>query len=587
VARAARTRSVKAEATHAEPELSAGDIGRRAASGAALLTAKGILAQVLGLVSTIVVARLLLPSQLGLYAIALTISTFLLIFGSGVGMASALIRRPAAPQHADLQAYVAFQLIASVALVVVVILATRPFGLVGQLTSVMILSAPITAFRGAGLVVLERQLLYRRIATAETAETLIYYAWTIVSVTIGWGLWGLATATVARAVVGTAFIVALAPTGVIWPRIYRRRIRAMLGIGLRVQAVELVVALRDQLLVLGTAAIGSVSIVAYWGLILRALQAPQTLLMTLLRVSFPAMSRTRSAGGDPGSMLPRLLAAATILTGTLLAPLAAAPALVPLLFGAKWSPAADALVLTCLAVVIHTPLMIAGQSYLWTAGDAKSPLRASIAEAVVVVAVGLPLVPILGVLGLAIGGVACAAVGTAILARAVDRQTQVHVVRHIRIPVLAWMVAAGAAWGCAQGPGPLLLRTAISSCVAVGLYFGLLLLTRRELTLGLAREYWPLIRRRVLRRGAAPSDDERAGVTSSQPPSESHPRRPASLRKTARDHQADGNTGYLSRDALTQRRLSATRPAVTSRSRSSREPKHDDEAEAHEDQLLR
>ena len=60
----------------------------------------------------------------------------------------------------------------------------------------MVLSAPITAFRGAGLVVLERQLLYKRIATAETAETMIYYAWTVVSVTIGWGLWGLATATV-------------------------------------------------------------------------------------------------------------------------------------------------------------------------------------------------------------------------------------------------------------------------------------------------------------------------------------------------------------------------------------------------------
>ena len=504
VAPAARTPSVTAEATHAEPALSADDIGRRAASGAALLTAKGILAQVLGLVSTIVVARALVPDQLGLYGIALTISTFLMIFGNGVGMASALIRRPTAPRRADLQAYVALQLIASVSLTVVVILATRPFGLVGELTSVMILSAPITAFRGAGLVVLERQLLYKRIATAETAETMLYYAWTIVSVTIGWGLWGLATATVARAVVGTVFIVALAPTGIIWPRYDRLRMRAMLGIGLRVQAVDFVNALRDQILVLGAAIFGSVSIVAYWGLILRALQAPQTLLLTLVRVSFPAMSRTRSAGGDPATMLPRLLAGATILTGTLLAPLAAAPAVVPLLFGDKWSPAADALVLTCLAVVIHTPVMIAGQSYLWTGGDARTPLRASIADAVAVVVIGLPLVPILGVLGLAIGGVACAVLHTAILARAVDRQTHVHVVRQIRAPVLAWMLAAGVAWGCAQGPGPLVMRAAFSSCVAVGLYLGLLFLTRREFTLALARAYWPLIRRRILRRGATP-----------------------------------------------------------------------------------
>ncbi len=490
--------------THSEPPLSARDIGRRAASGAALLTAKGTLAQVLGLVSTVVVARLLAPHQLGLYAIALTVSTFLLALGSGIGMAAALIRRPVAPEYADLRAYVALQLVFSSVLVGVVILATRPFGLVGQLTAVMVVSAPIVAFRGAGLVVLERQLLYKRIATAETAEMVVYYAWTIGTVAIGWGLWGLATATVARAIVGTGFIVALTPTGFVWPRFDRRRIRSMLGIGVRVQAVDFVALLRDQILVLGTAAIGSVSIVAYWGLVLRALQAPQSLLLTLLRVSFPAMSRTRSAGGDPSTMLPRLLAAATILTGTLLAPLAAAPALVPFLFGDKWSPAADALTVACLAVVIHTPVMIACHSYLWTAGDARSPLRAQVADAVVVVAVGLPLVPILGVLGLAIGGVACAVVHTAILARAVDRQTHVHVLRHIGAPVLAWMVAAGVAWGCAQGPGPLVIRAALSSCVALGLYFGLLFLIRRELMLGLVREYGPWMRDRILRHRTAP-----------------------------------------------------------------------------------
>jgi O-antigen/teichoic acid export membrane protein len=490
--------------THSEPPLSARDIGRRAASGAALLTAKGTLAQALGLVSTIVVARLLIPRDLGLYAIALTISTFLLALGNGVGMAAALIRRPAAPDHADLRAFVALQLICSSALVAIVVPATRPFGLVGQLTAVMIVSAPIIAFRGAGLVVLERQLLYKRVATAETAEMVVYYAWTIGTVAIGWGLWGLATATVARAVVGTAFTVALAPTGVVWPRFDRRRIRAMLGIGVRVQAVDFVAMVRDQILVLGTAAIGSVSIVAYWGLVLRALQAPQSLLLTLLRVSFPAMSRTRSAGGDPSSMLPRLLAAATILTGTLLAPLAAAPALVPFLFGHKWSPAADALTLACLAVIIHTPVMIGCHSYLWTAGDARSPLRAQLADAVVVVAVGLPLVPIVGVLGLAIGGVACAVAHTAILARAVDRETHVHVLRHIGAPVLAWMAAAGVAWGFAQGPGPLVIRAALGSCVALGLYFGLLFLVRRELMLGLVREYGPWIRDRIMRHRAAP-----------------------------------------------------------------------------------
>jgi len=491
------------EAIDVEPALTREDIQRRAASGAAMLTAKGVMAQILGLVSTIVVTRLLLPHQLGLYAIAMTISTFLVLLSGGLGMASALIRHPGALEHADLRAFAALQLIVSSALVVVVFLATRPFGLIGQLTLVMILSTVVTAVGATSSIVLERQLLYKPIVTAETAATVAYYGWTMATVAIGWGLWGLATATVARAVVWTAFIIALSPTRVILPRYDRKRIRAMLGIGLRVQAVDLVTAIRDQILVLTTVAIGSVSIVAYWSLVLRALQAPQTLLLTLLRVSFPAMSRTRSAGGDPATMLPRLLSAATILTGGLLAPLAgAAPALVPFLFGQKWSPAADALSLACLAVVIHTPVLIGAQSYLWTAGDAKSPLRASIADAVVVIVVGLPLVPLVGVLGLAIGGVACAIVHTAMLARAVKRQTHVNVIRHIRTPVLGWLFAVGVGWGCAQLPAPLAILTVLSASVALTLYVGLLFLTRRELMVGLVSQYWPLVRGRLFHRRA-------------------------------------------------------------------------------------
>ena len=503
MAPSARTSRAKVEAGHIEPELSTIDISRRAASGAALLTAKGAFGQVLGLISAIVVSRLLVPDQLGLYAIAATVSAFVLVLSGGVGMAGALIRRPTAPEHADLRAYVALQLGVTSLLVVVVALLTLPFGLVGQLTLVMVVGAPISAFRGAGAVVLERQLLYKRIATAETAETIAYYAWTIVTVVIGWGLWGLATATLLRSIVGTVFIVALSPTGIVWPRFDPRRIRAMLGLGLRVQAVELVISLRDQVLVLGAAVVGSVSIVAYWGLVLRVLQAPGMLLWTLVRVSFPAMSRARSAGGDPARMLPRVLPVATILAGMLLAPLAgSAPALVPLLFGQGWTPAVDALWLACLAVVIHTPLMIAGQSYLWTSGDAKTPLRAVITDAVVCVAVGLPLVSILGVLGLAVAGVVAAVIHTAILAHAVDRKTQVHVFRHIGTPVLAWVAAAGVAWGCAQGPGPLLAKAAFSSCIAIALYLGLLLLARRQLMLGLVRESYPWIRG-LLRRGGA------------------------------------------------------------------------------------
>jgi O-antigen/teichoic acid export membrane protein len=486
-----------------EKTLTVGDIGRRAASGAALLTAKGVFQQILGFASTIVVTRLLLPEQLGLFAIALTISTFLWMLGGGQGMAGALIRRPTPPEHADLQAYVALQMLIMTALAVVVALVTVPFGLLGKVTLVMVAAGPVVAFRGAGAVVLERQLLYQRLATAETVELFAYYIWMVTAVAIGWGVWGLATATVVRSVVGTIAVIRLAPTGIVWPRFDRRRARALLGIGVRVQAVELIAALRDQLVLLGTAAFGSVTIVGYWSVVIRLLQAPGMVLFSLVRVAFPAMSRAQTSGQDPAEMLPRLVPVTTIVSGVLVAPLAAgAPAFVPLLLGDQWLPAAHVLPLACFALVMHTPLLIAGQSYLWAVGDAKSPLNGIVADAIVIVAVGLPLVPSMGVLGLAIGLAASAIVHAAILARAVDKRAHVGVLKLIRLPVALWVVAAGVGWAYAESGGPLIVRAVFSALIALGLYIGLLLLTRRELLREMAGETRIWVRR--YRRRAVP-----------------------------------------------------------------------------------
>jgi O-antigen/teichoic acid export membrane protein len=202
-------------------------------------------------------------------------------------------------------------------------------------------------------------------------------------------------------------------------------------------------------------------------------------------------------------MLPRLLPITTIASGFLVAPLAAgAPAFVPLLLGDQWLPAAHVLPLACFALVMHTPLLIAGQSYLWAVGDAKSPLHGIIADSIVITVVGLPLVPSVGVLGLAIGLAASAVVHAVILARAVDRHAHVGVMRLVRMPVLLWIVAVGVGWAYAESGGPLIVRAVLSVVIALALYLGLLLLTRRELVCDLAGQLRTGFRR--YRRRAVP-----------------------------------------------------------------------------------
>ena len=180
------------------------EIGGRAAHGAALLTAQGALQLLLGLGSTIVVTRWLAPRELGIFAIALTVSSLMTMLTGGQGMAGALIRRPEAPERADLRAYVGLQLAVNTTVALVVVAATLPFGLIGRITAIMVAPLPISAFRGAAAVPLERELAYRRLTIAETSEMLVYYGWIVGGVLAGWGVWALATGAVARFIVGTA-----------------------------------------------------------------------------------------------------------------------------------------------------------------------------------------------------------------------------------------------------------------------------------------------------------------------------------------------------------------------------------------------
>ena len=143
-------------------------------------------------------ARLLTPYDFGLVAVGTTVLTFGMFLSDG-GVGTALIRRPEPPTKSELQALVAFQFGLDVILVVVVGLVMLPFGLLGQVTTVIVLSLPLGAFRTPAYILYERRLNYRPMAIVEIVETSVYYVWAIATISLGWGVWGLATAFVVRA----------------------------------------------------------------------------------------------------------------------------------------------------------------------------------------------------------------------------------------------------------------------------------------------------------------------------------------------------------------------------------------------------
>lgn len=445
-----------------------------------MLALKGGIVQVLGLVSTIVVAHYLTPGDLGKVAFGITITTILAFIGGSQGLAGALIRRQEAPQPADLQAVLGLQLAIGVTIAVVVSVAMLPLGEVGQLTTLMVWAIPITAFRIPAQTVLERSLAYRPIVTAEISEVVLYQAWTILTILAGWGVWGLASATLFRAVSGTSILIILSKVWHLRPRFDRERSRHLIGIGLRIQATDLVDGLRDQGLNMAAASLGSLSVLGLWSMAGRALQLPVTLFSSLFRVSLPVMSRMLALGKDPKPLIEDAMALVAPVFGLILVPIAAcSPVLFPAVLGEQWAGASSIMPPACLAWMIVAPVAIAGVGYLWAIGDGSVPLRGSILNTIAWFGVSLPLLPILGARALGVGMLAAYLVQSVTIARGVRKRVKIDFVRPTAVPLAIAVAAATPMWLVASEADPNLIAVVVTASLSEALYLGGLFLFQR------------------------------------------------------------------------------------------------------------
>jgi len=462
-----------------------------------LLGGKGVLVQVLGLASTILIAHYLSPAALGEVAFGIMLTTLLVFAGGNQGLTGALIRRQEPPDAADLETALGLQLVIGLVIAFGVTVVSLPFGRVGELTALMAWAIPVTAFRVPAQTVLERDLAYGRLVSAEVAEIVLFQSWQIATVLAGWGVWGLATAVVWRAVSGTGVLVALSPDRHLRPRLDRERSRRLRGLGLKIQATELVDSVRDQGINLCTAALGGLPVLGLWSMSFRALQLPLMVISSLYRVSLPAMSRLLALGKDPRPLIEDAVALVAPPLGVVLVPLAAcSPALFPSVLGNDWAGAAGAVPPACLGLMLVGPVSIAGVGYLWAIGDGKVPLRGSIYCTIAWFAVSLPLLPLLGATAVGVGMGASLVVLTVTITQGVRRHVGLSLTRPLLAPTVIAVAAATPAWIAARTLQPTLVATVVTAAAATALYLGMLFLFHREISWKVLSFGLPLGRRR-------------------------------------------------------------------------------------------
>jgi O-antigen/teichoic acid export membrane protein len=404
---------------------------------------RGIAILLIGFVGSVVVARLLTPRDFGVVAIGLSLVLFAGLLADG-GLGAALIRRAEPPSNQELAAVTGFQLVVTVGLAFVVAAIAAPFGETGWVVALMVTSMPLVTLQVPGRIRLERELSYRPLVFVEVAQVVTYWAWAIGFVVAGGGVWGLASATVARAVAGAALMSWLSPVGLLRPAFSWMRVRALLGFGIRFQGAAATWLVRDQALNACIAAIAGIGTLGYWSLARRLLEVPFLLLESLWRVSFPTMAKLVAAEEDVAPLLIRAVGIAAVASGLLLTALAgSASGLIPGLFGEQWREASTAVPWACLGLGISGPTLAASLGYLYAVGDASAVLRAEILNALALFVVTLPLLPTLGVEAVGVGWLVSSAVQAFVLQRAAQRWTRVRLLRPLLVPLCVGIVAVG------------------------------------------------------------------------------------------------------------------------------------------------
>lgn len=496
------TVSGRDQAAHgAEADLTSSQIRSKAATGVLLVGVRTFAIRGLGLIGSLVLARLLVPEDFGVLAFGQT----LIMFGSffaDAGIAAGLIRRKAAPQRHELQSVLGFQVLVATVIVLAIAAIAVPMGRNGQVAALMAASVVLVTYRAPASLVLERRMDFASLARVEVIEGLVFVVWSVTSVVLGAGVWGVATAHLVRATVGSALMIRRSPLRVLRPRLQVGILRGLLGYGLVVAAGGLVNLVRAQTINLTTAAIAGLPVLGLYSLADRIMQLPWLVFDSTLRVTFPAMARLVSSGADVRSDIARGLRLLVVAAGSLLAVVAGtAPVLVPFLFGARWADTAEALPLIALGLLVSGPVIGVGNGYLYAVGDARKILLATGTHAVVWVVVAVPLLPSLGVAAVGAGLLAGFTAEGLLLARAVRVRTGLRCYRITAPPALAVVLAGGVGYALAGRLDASLLGVVVVTAVIVALLTAGLLVTARRTLL----ELIALLRRLASgRRGAAP-----------------------------------------------------------------------------------
>ncbi|MCP3801113.1 oligosaccharide flippase family protein [Allokutzneria sp. A3M-2-11 16] len=304
----------------------------------------------------IVLARLLVPEEFGLYATALVVLTLLFTF-SDLGAATAVVRRPGDVRAMLPTAWTVSVVGSTIAFLVCAVSAPWLASALGSphatdIVRFLAINVLLDGFAAVPAGMLTRELAQARRLVADLSGSVLNLALTATLAFLGYGAWALVIGHVS----GTALVVVLLLVlSKQWPRFgfVKEHFLEVGAYGLSVIASSLLLMLAQSVPQMVTASALGVTALGFFYLANNVANWPVSIVSgTMERVALAMFSRSRDHGADldraAGGVIG--LVGVAVLPGGIALALLAHP-IVEVVYGARWEPAAAVLVGLAVAAI--------------------------------------------------------------------------------------------------------------------------------------------------------------------------------------------------------------------------------------------
>jgi PST family polysaccharide transporter len=201
-----------------EEKLDHGVLQHRARMGVVWLLTRTVVLQFAVLGGNVVLARVLSPADFGIFAIVQFAVAFFMFFGDA-GLGGALIQKQEPPTQRELSTVFNLQFGIAAVLVVLISVAASVIRLVWSelpdgiewVFRALSVGLLLTVLRVIPSILMERQLLFGRLAILEVAGTLGFYGGAVIFALAGFGVWALVIGTLLQGVLSTTLALVMRP----------------------------------------------------------------------------------------------------------------------------------------------------------------------------------------------------------------------------------------------------------------------------------------------------------------------------------------------------------------------------------------